>query len=548
MAAINPEFHAQSSSLLRPVILHGLLFVLLMVSATGLSMFLTAVFHGFDSLLVSTEQLAMALTFSLVGIPLAWLLWRAIRKRLVRPSGVDSAIWSLQASAVYLVSLAASSCAALAFLAGLVPVSREGAWQSALAAALGWGAVCLWQHHQIASSRTAPRQFAHLAATVGNYFSMVLFALSLVATLKAALEILVRPENQLVGPTGMPDLLMALIWLAGSSALWFWHWNLRRVQNLSDLLNNILLVVLGLAAPALTFLLAIAELASWVWPQAWTAQERIELFQAGGPNLLAVLVAGAVIWIYHESQLLSGLRSSAVLSAAQLTLSGVSLAVLASGLGMVVNALFAALGPSVSVGYSADLLGHGLGLLAFGTATWLLYFKPWRPSPAEPRSAYLVLFFGASSIVALISLLVLGYRIFEFYLEPESRIDSLLDTVRAPLGWLAATAAVAGYHFALWRTDKESKVGSTGASAAVQDSGTRRAVVIVGPAASEPMAAQLKARPELSIVWIASAGPALNDQAEVSVLARIEEYLDCESGPLLAIANADGSVRFTELA
>lgn len=548
MATNAPVLNAQSSSVLRPVILHSLLFVLLMVTATGLSALFTAVFHGFNAQQVSTDQLAMALTFTLVGIPLAWLLWRSVRKRLARPTAFDSAIWSLQASAVYLVTLAASSCALLGLLAGFVSSSPNYAWQSTLAVALGWGAVCLWQHRQITSARTAPRQFAQLAATVGNYFSLVLFALSLVATLKASLEILIRPEGTLAGPTGMPNLLAALIWLSGSLGLWVWHWKLRRVQQMADLLNNILLVVLGLAAPALAFLLMIAELFSWVWPQAWTAQERAGLFHEGGPNLLAILIASAVVWIYHQSQLHTGLRSRAVISAARLALSAVSLAVLATGLGMVVNALFAAIGSTVSVSYSADLLGHGLGLLGFGTAAWLWHFKPWKPSPAESRSAYLVLFFGASSLVALISLLVFGYRIFEFYLEPESRLDSLLNTVRAPLGWLVATAAVASYHFALWRTDKDAKAGSSGKSTTTRDAVTRRAVVIVAPAASEPMAAQLKARPELSLIWIASAGSALDDRAEVSVLARIDEYLACESGPVLAIANEDGTVQFTELA
>ncbi|MGH3651922.1 DUF5671 domain-containing protein [Glutamicibacter sp.] len=548
MIANTPALQSPSSSVLRPVILHGLLFILLMVVATGLATLFTAIFHGFNSASVSTEQLAMAFTFSLVGIPLAWLLWRTIRKRLARPSAFDSAIWSLQASAVYLLTLAASSCAALGLLAGLVSVSPDGAWQSSLAVALGWGAVCLWQHRQITSARTAPRHFAHLAATLGNYFSMVLFALSLVAMLKVSLEILIRPDNALVGSTVMQNLLMALIWLAGSSALWFWHWKLRRVQKMGNLFNDILLVVLGLAGPAIAFLLTIAELLSWVWPQAWTLQERTELFLAGGPSLLAILVAAAVLWIYHQSQLLSGLHPAAVVSAAQLALGGVGLAVLATGLGMVVNALCAAIASSVSVGYSADLLGHGLGLLAFGAATWLWYFKPWKPSLADSRSAYLVLFFGASSVVALVSLLVFGYRIFEFYLEPDSRLDSLLDTVRAPLGWLVATAAVAGYHFALWRSDKDSRGGSSGKSVAAQGSITRRAVVIVGPAASEPMAAQLKARPELAVTWIASSGPALDDRAEVSVLARIDEYLATHPDSFMVLAEPDGAVRFINLA
>lgn len=534
--------------MLRPVILHGLLFILLLVVATGLSALLTAVFHGFDAQQVSTEQLAMAFAFSLVGIPLAWLLWRSIRKRLAHPSAFDAAIFSLQASATYLATLAASSCAALAVLSGLIAPSAQGAWQPTLGTALGWGAVCAWQHRQIVAERTAPRQFAHLAAAVGNYFSVALVALSLVASLKAALEILVRPENALAGATGLQHLLVAVIWLGGASALWFWHWKLRRVQKMSDPFSDVLLIALGLAAPALALLLSGAKLFSWVWPQAWSTQERTGLLLAGGPQLLAIVMAAAVIWIYHQLQLRSGLRSAAVVNAARLVLGGLGLAVLATGLGMILNALFAAIAASVTAEYPVRLLGHGLGLLIFGTAAWLGYFKPLKPSPADSRSVYLVLFFGASSTVALISLLVLGYRIFEYYLEAGNRLDSLLDAVRVPLGWLVATAAVAGYHFVLWRADKQSNAASSGTSAVDHSSVTRRAVIIVGPAASEPMAAPLAARPGLSVAWIASAGPALDDRAEVSVLARIDERLATEADSFLAIAAADGSVQFTNLA
>ncbi|MCZ4151231.1 hypothetical protein BZG21_43365, partial [Escherichia coli] len=128
---------------------------------------------------------------------------------------------------------------------------------------------------------------------------------------------------------------------------------------------------LGLAAPALALLLSGAKLFSWAWPQAWTTQERTGLFLAGGPELLAIVVAAAVIWIYHQLQLRTGLRSASVVDAARLVIGGIGLAVLATGLGMVVNALFAAIAASVTLEYSAGLLGHGLGLLILGAAVWV---------------------------------------------------------------------------------------------------------------------------------------------------------------------------------
>ena len=61
--------------------------------------------------------------------------------------------------------------------------------------------------------------------------------------------------------------------------------------------------------------------------------------------------------------------------------------------------------------------------------------------------------FGVSAVVALITLLVMGYRVFEFLLADVTG-GSLVDRIRAPLGLLVATGLVAGYHFAVWRHDR----------------------------------------------------------------------------------------------
>lgn len=75
------------------------------------------------------------------------------------------------------------------------------------------------------------------------------------------------------------------------------------------------------------------------------------------------------------------------------------------------------------------------------------------------RRIYLVIIFGASAIVAIITLLVIGYRIFEFVLDDASGMG-LLDRMRAPLGLLLATGLAAGYHFALWRRERAEQVGA----------------------------------------------------------------------------------------
>ncbi|WP_242492428.1 DUF5671 domain-containing protein, partial [Agromyces binzhouensis] len=155
--------------------------------------------------------------------------------------------------------------------------------------------------------------------------------------------------------------------------------------------------------------------------------------------------------------------------AAVLVMSGLGLVGAASGIGVVVNALLAELSsPLASSGDRALLLG-GLSAIVVGGPIWWLNWRPTRrPDPAEAvdvgRRVYLVAVFGASAVVAVITLLVVGYRVFEFVLDPGTGF-ALVDRIRAPLGLLVATALVFAYHFAVWRRDR-AMISETGVSPA----------------------------------------------------------------------------------
>jgi hypothetical protein len=167
-------------------------------------------------------------------------------------------------------------------------------------------------------------------------------------------------------------------------------------------------------------------------------------------------VIGAVIWRYHRTA--SVQRSTRTRRASLLVASAVALAAAASGVGVVVNALLAAAVSPLAGGATRTLLLGGISSLAVGGPVWWLAWKPrHQPRTADQippgRRVYLVAFFGVSAVVALITLLVIGYRLFEFLLGDVTG-GSVLDRIRAPLGLLVAAGLVAAYHFALWRHDR----------------------------------------------------------------------------------------------
>jgi hypothetical protein len=89
--------------------------------------------------------------------------------------------------------------------------------------------------------------------------------------------------------------------------------------------------------------------------------------------------------------------------------------------------------------------------------------------------------FGISALVALITLLVLGYLIFEFLLADVGGA-ALIERVRAPLGLLLATGGTAAYHFSVWRQDRAA--GGT----APADRRVIGSVILVADAGAEPLA------------------------------------------------------------
>ncbi len=163
---------------------------------------------------------------------------------------------------------------------------------------------------------------------------------------------------------------------------------------------------------------------------------------------------GALVWSHHDR--LARQHSEAFARTVRLVVSGVALVAAASGVGVIVNSLLAGFGsPLAGAGVRPLLLGGISSLAVGGPAWWLAWRSAGTAAPEQTgRRIYLIAVFGLSAVSALVTLLVLGYRLFEFTLADHGG-GALLDRVRAPLGLFIATGLVAIYHFSMWRRDRE---------------------------------------------------------------------------------------------
>lgn len=437
----------------RRLILYILLFALVTIAASGASQLLglvTTPASADDT--ERTTGLALALAFVLVAAPLTVVLWRSLAKRLLDPAENSAPAWGLYMAAMYVTALIVASTALFSLLGNLAFGYTDG-WQAKLSTALIWSGVWWWQVRIIKDSRRTPRGLPHLSRILSSWYGLALAAVAtisaLVALFSAAIALLF--PNAWAGTPWWREVLSQLPWMLGGLLLWWWHWIGQRVAKLRGGFSDVAYILMGILAAGAMMLGGtgyLLYLVGRLFLHQPTARSLIPL-----PLTLAAALVGAIIFSYSWSALSQ--RSAETKNAGRLVTSGLGLAAGASGLGVCVNALLAALVPPLAGDRGGDLLLAGVVWLLLGAGLWVWAWQPGRKADPHDRRVYLVVVFGLSAVVALVALLIIGFKVFTFVLESNGVFSGLIDSIRAPFGLLVATALVSIYHFAIWRGDRE---------------------------------------------------------------------------------------------
>lgn len=462
----------------RQVIVHLLLFILLMLFTTGLANLLTSAFNGFAVQQLAPERLPLALAFTLVAGPLAWLLWRRTASSLVQEAGATSVIWGLQAAAVYIVALVIGANSLLT-LFGTLASGYTSNWSNSLGACLAWGMLFAWQYRVLRNPRSSPSRLSNLAWLLGNYYALAVAALALVALLRSSLASILATDQftTLLGGGSWRQFASQLVWVLGAAALWWWHWHRLKARTLVTRLAAVMFLIANGFAAAST-LLGLTFVLNAVLPIPGDAAAVWERVVDQVPWAGSFALVGLMVWIYHAATL--DQHDGALNDVRRQVGSGVALSIGATGFGMVIHAMLATFSTSLIGSDPLDVLRVGLALFTCGATSWVAFWRPLSPTVATGRRVYLVLFFGVSAVVALVALLVVGYRIFRFVITPLLAGPSLIGEINAALGLLIATAVVATYHFQLWRSDRARMApAGTQAEPAVAPGTRLRSVTVV---------------------------------------------------------------------
>ena len=440
----------------RRLITYSLLFAMVAIAAIGLSGLLGRLLDAGNQLgYRDVGGLAQSLAFTVIAGPLAALLWWLMWRGLGDSTDRSSIAWGLYLAAMSTVALITSTTSLLLTAASLI----TGDWRPReLATGLVWAGVWLWHSWMWRHPSKRPTRLVGVGSVIGSAVGLVLWVGGAVTAFGGLLDTAVLGLGDAItlGDPWWRSVLQALVWAVGGWIVWWWHWMHDGVRKLHTGFAEVALVIITGLGAVILCLTGVATALFVLLRLAFDQNDSIPRLLDPLGQAVAAAALGALVWAYHRGVVVRGIEP--VRQATRLVTSGVGLAAAASGVGVIVNSILAAVGtPLADFGVRTLLLG-GISALVVGGPIWWVFWKP--AAAADPafigstgRRVYLVVVFGVSAIVALITLLVIGYRVFEFTLDNVSG-QILIDRVRAALGLLTATGLAAGYHFAIWRSDR----------------------------------------------------------------------------------------------
>jgi len=410
-------------------------------------------------------RLASGLSSTLVGLPLAVVMARSVRRRIVADPGERRSVsWPAYLTGMSVLAAGFSLAGAAELLGSL------GAGRSVPGTAAGnlvaWSVVW-WLHRRAArdpglAPLTGPNAAVAAESTLGLLVAAGGGGALLATVLTGAYERLTERISVGDARSTLAETGAALV--AGGVA-WTFTWLLdgarRRPRTIGLQTYELSVGVLGglvatMTATATALFLAV----EWALgqPEATSAAAQF----APLPPALAAAVVGALVWWYHRRSAGAADIDAAAERAYRYLAAAIGLGAAAVGVGILVSAFFSSFAPVLAGASTVDVVLGGVTTLVVGAPFWWANWRfVERAAAARPeaerasgaRRIYLLGVLGvtgaaaAGAAVALLTSLIRG-------LLGGDAAGEILGGLAVPAGILLSAGAVAGTHGRIWREER----------------------------------------------------------------------------------------------
>ena len=507
---------------LRRLYHYGLSFVALMVSASGAVMLVDYVgdsFGGPELLSRGVTQLAMALAFILVGVPVWlfhwWLAHRAVRRF---PSETRALSRKVYVSVVLAVSAALGAFGLVSLLRWLFGGDSFNGLH--LAFPLVWGAV--WGFHWYVESQEVPRtedgDFVRRVYVYGtSLYGLVMLLAGLGVILRSlagqaydaffATQVLLPGQGSLWNGTTQNALALFLV----GGLFWWWHWHRASRSDLDSVLRQVYLhlfaILGGAATVAVTLSILLFRVLQWAFgePDALSSADQFRFL----PSALAALLSGGALWGYHwavvrQESATGVVESLAARQVYRYLLAALGLSALGAGLVILFSGVIGVIAPQsgeelLRADWWRNPLALATTLLLVGAPLWSFYwFALQRDADAGLversgifRRIFIYFVFGVAVLAVLGNLSALLFMFLRDLLEGQLSAQLLQDT-KWSIGALLTAGAVSVYYWLVLGEDRR-------AMPALEEPSTgtppvQKALIALATEAARPLVRRMEAQ------------------------------------------------------
>ena len=518
-----------------------ILFGVMIISGVGVSGLLGRVLDFNRVIAENRTDLARNLTFTIVGLPLTYVLTRWTRANFASdPRERNSLAWFgyLTISLITTLSLVINGFHdILSWAIGNDPYSG-----SALSRSIVWGFV--WGLHWQISRRDENAAAGRPQLIAGSAIGLVMLAVGIGGLIGNVIEALINSKSDLSFVESTNPMVNSAINIVVGAPVWYLYWIRHAQKQARELLWYLYVFLAGITASFITAVaatsVAIYEVLVWFFGDV-AGKSASEHFLSVSHPIGSALIGGA-IWWYHRA-LLGSKERSEVRRIYEYIVAGVSLIASALGLLMIFVAVVESVTPSevISTANSSNTLLVAITLLLVGTPLWWFFWNRIQVRSrindeeltSPTRRIFILMLFGVAGIAAVISIVTAVFFLFDDLLN--SRIAwETLRKARFALGILLTNSAISAYHWSIYRHERE---------IVVRKPKTEKFVVLVGPSDGE-VAHELQRRIGGKVqMWDTPGLQVLGTDGEVWDLEKITELIESSPSDELMILNEKRKLR-----
>lgn len=443
-----------------------LLYGLVVVSALGLSGLLGRVLERSTLVIADKTDLARNLSFVVVGIPLYVVLAFWTRRRFAEDtSEAKSFGWGFYVTMTSVTSLAVGMFALHDMIAWAVRVDDFRA--TALARLIVWGAV--WGMHWWVHLRSTPPGSSRAHHLLGSLIALGTVVVGVDQLISGAIQRIWSFGGDAIFVSHGDPILKGAVTLIVGAPVWFLYWIKNYSKAHRDPLWLVYVLLVGVGGGLIMAVVSASTVlySALVWFVGDTGTDDATTHFRNVPTAFGAVCVGVIVWWYHHAVLGQDRKAgrTEVQRVYEYLMAGIGLLAAAGGLAMILVAFVESVTSSsvISGSGATNALLAAATLLIVGSPVWWIFWRrittavtllPESEHASPTRRAYLFILFGLGGIVAVVTLLVGVFFLFDDIFKGSFGLETI-RRIRFALAILITTGAIAGYHWLIYRSERD---------------------------------------------------------------------------------------------